>query len=196
MPTSEDEVQPLTEARLTAECETGLNEADSPEENQDVRSHLAEFYEHELGPDELCLRLQSSMASVIKEAQLSLIKSLSLGLRPAWFRTTKAAILQLEQLKTNQHTDLLERELSRIAELQKIYRSTLERTLQEMTEQESRNREPTITPGRWIAAHGTLSVDGDFGERLAESQLEADRLYGEEFASTVRRMTALVELED
>lgn len=196
MPTWEDELSRSTEAGLGAADEAGPGEGDSLKQSEEVQSLLAEFYKHEMEPDWLCRRLESGTAVVIKESQLALVKSLSLGLRLTWFRTTKAAILQLERLKKNQRINLLERQLNKIGELQRSYRETLERTLQEVTEQENRHREPTISQGRWIAIHGTLSVDTDLAERLAESQMEAERLYGDEFAMAVRQLILLVEQDE
>jgi hypothetical protein len=195
MPTWEDQLPPLMKERLAAVSEAGPDERDLLKQREEVQSHLAEFYKHELDPDELCRKLESGTAAVIIEAQLNLVESLSLGLRPAWFRTTKAAILQMERLKKNQRVRLLERQLNKIGELLTSYRETMERALQEVVEKEIWSREPTIGPGRWISIHGALSVDTDMTERLAEAQLQAERLYGEEFATAVKGLRQLADEE-
>lgn len=189
----EEGLPPLTKAKLEAAGKAGPDERDLLRESEEARALLAEFYKRELAPDELCRGLESGTAAVIVETQLKLVESLSLGLRPAWFRTTKAAILQMERLKKNQRVNLLERQLNKIGELLTSYKQTLEKTLQEVTEKETWNREPTISPGRWISIHGTLSVDPDLAERLAEAQLQAERLYGEEFSAAVKELGRLVE---
>jgi hypothetical protein len=191
----EDQLPPLMKERLAAVGEAGPDERDLLKQREEVQSHLAKFYKHELDPDELCRKLERGTAPVIRETQLNLVGSLSLGLRPTWFRTTKAAILQMERLKKNQRVSLLERQLNKIGGLLTSYRETLERALREVTEKETWNREPRITPGRWISIRGTLSVDTDLEERLAESQLEAERLYGEEFAMAVKQLRQLVDEE-
>jgi len=193
MPTWEDGLPPLMKERLAAVGEAEPDERDLLKQREEVQSHLAKFYKHELDPDGLCRRLESGTALVIKETQLSLIGSLSLSLRVTWFRTTKAAILQLERLKNNERVSLLERQLDKIGELQRSYRETLERTLQEVTEKETWNREPRITPGRWISIQGTLSPDSDMTERLAEAQVQAERLCGEEFKTAVKQLRRLVD---
>ncbi|MDM7998917.1 MAG: hypothetical protein QUS33_02660 [Dehalococcoidia bacterium] len=192
----EDELTPTTKERLAGTDEAGPNEKDLANQGVQVQSSLAQFYAEELDLEGLCKRLESGTVEVIREAQSRLVESLSLSSRPAWFRTTKAAILQLESLKKNQRTKLIEQQLGNIARLQAAYRESLEKALHTATEEENRNREPTIAPGRWISIHGTVAADTELAERLAEAELEAERQYGGEFAAVVQTLRQLVEEED
>lgn len=191
----EDESPSPAKERVGAAGEARPDEKEFVIRGEEVQSHLAEFYREELGPEGLRERLQSGTLEVIGEAQSRLVESLSLSCRPAWFRTTKAAILQLEGLKKDQRTDIVKEQLDIIARLQAAYRQTLEMALQEATEEESRKREPSIAPGRWVSIHGTMAADSDLAEKLAEVELEAEKRYAGEFAAAVETLKRLVEEE-
>jgi hypothetical protein len=189
----EDQLPPLMKARLAAIGEPGPEERDLVRQKEEVRCLLAEFYKDDLDPIGLGRKLKSGTSFMIREAQLSLIQSLSLSYSSHGFERREMATLELERLKKDGRVRVIEEGLNKIAEIRRAYRETLESTLLEVNEQEDRLREPMITPGRWIAQRGTLSADTDMAERLAESQLQAEREYGEEFAATIRQLTSLID---
>jgi len=193
MPTWEDQLPPLMRARLAAIGESGPEERDLARQREEAHSLLAEFYRDEPDPVALCRKLKSGSHFMIKEAQLSLIQSLSLSYSSHGFERRKTAILELEKLKKDGKVSLVQESLNKVGRMQTVYREAQEKTLQQVVEERSRSHEPTITRGRWIALHGTLSADCDMTERLAESMIQAEREYGEEFAATIRQLTSLID---
>jgi hypothetical protein len=189
----EDHLPPRMKARLAAIGESRPEERDLVRQKEEARCLLAEFYKDDLDPMGLSGKLKSGTSFMIREAQLSLIQSLSLSYSSHSFERRKIATLELERLKKDGRVRVIEEGLNKIAEIRRACRETLERTLREVTEEEVRNREPMITPGKWITQRVTLSSDTDLAERLAESQLQAERKYGEEFASRVRQLTSLID---
>jgi len=165
MPTWGDELPPVTKSRLAAIGRTEPEERDLANQKEDVQSLLVDFHKDDLDSHGLCRKLKFGTRFMIREAQLSLIESLS----------------------------LIEEGLNKIGELRKACREAQEETPQEATEERSGNHQPTITLGRWIAWHGTLSVDANMAERLAESLLRAERMYGDEFAAAIRQVTLLID---
>jgi hypothetical protein len=193
MATWEEDLPPLTKAKLAAAGESGPEERELARQKKEVQSLLANFYKDDLDPVAFCRELKSGTPFMIREAQLSLVQSLSLSYSSHNFERRKTAILDLERLKKNQSVGLIEDGLNKIGEMQRAYREAQEKALEEVTEERSRNHQPTIGPGRWIALHGTVSVDADMTERLAESLLQAERTYGHEFAETIRQLTSLID---
>jgi benzoyl-CoA reductase/2-hydroxyglutaryl-CoA dehydratase subunit BcrC/BadD/HgdB len=188
-----DNLPPYMKARLAAAGETGASEKDSLKGKEFVHSVLARFYRGDLDSNALCQELRGATLTMIREAQINLIDSLSLSYSSHAFDQRRAAILGLEDLKDDPRKSAIEGTLNRIGHLQSLYRESQEEVLEELDQEKERHFEDVAMRTRRMALQAVLSADAEVTERLAESLLEAERKYGDEFAAVNRQLKRQVE---
>jgi len=144
----------------------------TPEEREKIREHekikslLAKFYKGCLTPNGLWQKLKGSNHSVLKEAQIMLINSLSFRNSSRDFNLRKDGILAIETLKKDQNISLIESILNEINLLQKEYMKIIENianNLKSEIEKNPQSRVKTIKQGeKIIVTH--LSVEEALNE--------------------------------
>ena len=123
----EKDLPPIARERLTRIGELTQEEKEKMIDSERVNSILSEFYQGQIAPESLWKRLkEEGKPSLLKEAQMRLIDSLSFGSTPAELQRKRDGILAIETLKEEQNTSIVELNLNLIEDLQKNYRAEIE----------------------------------------------------------------------
>jgi len=160
-------------------------------DEEKLRSLTAEFYKGRLDRDGLWQKLKGSAPSLLKEAQLTFIDSIGIGISPDEFQRRKDAVLAVETLKTRQNTSAIENVLDSLKVLQNDYREGKERAARELravieSNPQSRMQHVRAPDGRIVQA--ALSVDEAVQIRLAEFLAEHEERYGVKFAGLLEKL--------
>jgi hypothetical protein len=123
----EKDLPPIARERLTRIGELTQEEKEKMIDSEKVNYLLSEFYQGQIAPESLWKRLkEEGKPSLLKEAQLRLIDSLSFGSTPAELQRKRDGILAIETLKEEQNTSIVELNLNLMEDLQKRYRAEIE----------------------------------------------------------------------
>jgi len=123
----EKELPPIARERLARIGESSQEEKERMVDSERVNSLLSEFYQGQIDPESLWKRLkEEGRPSLLREAQIRLIDSLSLGSTPAELQRRREGILAIETLKEEQNTSIVELNLNLMEDLQKRYRAEVE----------------------------------------------------------------------
>jgi len=96
-------------------------------DSEKVSSLLSEFYQGQINPESLWKRLkEEGKPSLLKEAQVRLVDSLSFGVPSAELQRKREGVLAIETLKGEQNTAVIELNLNQLEELQKSYRAEID----------------------------------------------------------------------
>ncbi len=96
-------------------------------DSEKVNSILSEFYQGQIDTESLWKRLrEEGKPSLLKEAQIRLIDSLSFGSTPSEMQRKRDGILAIETLKSEQNTSIVELNLNLMEDLQKRYSKEIE----------------------------------------------------------------------
>jgi hypothetical protein len=154
-----------------------------------VTSLLSEFYQGQIDPESLWKRLkEEGNPSLLKEAQVKLVDSLSFGVPPAELQRKREGILAIETLKEEQNTSVIEFNLNRLEELQKTYKAEVDRAyngIRAEVEKDPRLRMKQVQQGQNTMVV-QLSVDEAI-KQLPQWQdflSEQGKRYSQEFAAT------------
>ena len=164
----------------------------TPEEREKIRDHekikslLAKFYKGRLTSNGLWKKLKGINHSVLKDAQIMLINSLSFKNSSHDFNLRKDGILAIETLKKDQNISIIESLLNEINLLQKKYTKIIENmanNLKAEIEKNPQSRIKTIKQGeKIIVIH--LSVEEALNENpqwkkfLTEHEEEYNQKFG------------------
>jgi len=122
------DLSPIARERLAKIGELTEEEKERMVDSEKVTSLLSEFYQGQINPESLWKRLkEEGKPSLLKEAQVRLVDSLSFGVPPAELQRKREGILAIETLKEEQNTSVIELNLNRLEELQKRYRAEIDR---------------------------------------------------------------------
>jgi len=125
----EDNLPPIVRQRLATIGELSPEEKENMVASERVDSLLSEFHEGRIDPEGLWKRLKEERKpSILKQAQMKLVDSLSLGSTPAETKRKRDGILAIETLKKEQNTSVLELDLDLVEDLQERYRAEAEQT--------------------------------------------------------------------
>ena len=123
----EKDLSPIARERLARIGELTQEEKERMIDSEKVNSLLSEFYQGQINPESLWKRLkEEGKPSLLKEAQMRLIDSLSFGSTPAELQRKRDGILAIETLKEAQNTSIVELNLNLVEDLQKRYRAEIE----------------------------------------------------------------------
>ncbi len=124
----EQDLSPIARQRLARLGELTQKERERMVDSEKVTSLLSEFYQGQIDPESLWKKLkEEGKPSLLKEAQVKLVDSLSFGVPAAELQRKREGILAIETLKEEQNTSVIEFNLSRLEELQKTYRAEIDR---------------------------------------------------------------------
>jgi len=97
--------------------------------SEKVNSLLSEFYQGAIDPEGLWQRLKvEDKPSLLRETQLRLVDSLNFNSIPTELQMRRDGILAIETLKKEQNTSVVESNLNLVEDLQKRYKTEMEKT--------------------------------------------------------------------
>ena len=136
----EKDLSPIARERLTKIGELTQEEKEKMIDSEKVNSILSEFYQGQIDPESLWKKLkEESKPSILQEAQVKLVDSLSFGSTPAELQRKRDGILAIESLKKERNTSVIELNLSLIEDLQKRYRAEIEQAYNGIKAEVERN---------------------------------------------------------
>jgi hypothetical protein len=135
---------------------------------------------------------EAGKPSLLKEAQVRLVDSLSFGVPPAELQRKREGILAIETLKEEQNTSVIELNLNRLEELQKRYRAEIDRAyngIRTEVEKDPRLRMKQVQQGQNTMVV-QLTVDEAIKQLPQWQDFLADqgKRYSQEFASTKEKL--------
>jgi hypothetical protein len=185
----EQDLSPIARERLSRLGELTQEERERMVDSEKVTSLLSEFYQGQIDPESLWKRLkEEGNPSLLKEAQVKLVDSLSFGVPPAELQRKREGILAIETLKEEQNTSVIEFNLNRLEELQKTYKAEVDRAyngIRAEVEKDPRLRMKQVQQGQNTMVV-QLSVDEAI-KQLPQWQdflSEQGKRYSQEFAAT------------
>jgi len=123
----EKDLPPIARERLAKIGELTREEKEKTIDSEKVESLLSEFYQGQLDPEGLWRRLkEQATPSLLRQVQIKLVDSFSLGTPPAELEKRRKGILAIETLKEGQNTSIVELSLNLMEGLQKSYKAEIE----------------------------------------------------------------------
>jgi hypothetical protein len=123
----EKDLSPIARERLARIGDLTQEEKQKMLDSEKVDSILSEFYQGQIDPESLWKRLkEEGRPSLLREAQVRLVDSLTFGITPAELQRKKEAVLAIESLKQDQNTSIIEMNFRRMGDLQNKYRAEIE----------------------------------------------------------------------
>lgn len=194
----EEKLSPLAREKLAKIGEPTPEEKERMRDQEKIKSLLAEFYKGELDPNDLWRRLkEENKPYLLKEAQLRLIDSLSLGSSPVELQKRREGILAIETLKEDQNTSMIELNLNSIEGLQKRAKEEMEQVYNNLKAQVERNPQLRVRQqqvrtqqGQQMTMISELTVDEAIKQlpQWQQFQAEYNKRYSQEFAKVIEKL--------
>jgi hypothetical protein len=189
----EKDLSPIARERLAKIGKPTREEKEKMLDSAKVTSLLSEFYQGQIEPESLWKRLkEEGKPSLLREAQVRLVDSLSFGIPPAELQRKREGILAIETLKEEQNTSVIELNLNRMEELQKRYRAEIEQAYHGMRAEVERN--PRLRVKQVQQGQNTVVVQLTVDEAIKQLPQWQDFLsnqekrYSQEFTSTMEKL--------
>jgi len=189
----EKELPPIARERLARIGESSQEEKERMVDSERVNSLLSEFYQGQIDPESLWKRLkEEGRPSLLREAQIRLIDSLSLGSTPAELQRRREGILAIETLKEEQNTSIVELNLNLMEDLQKRYRAEVEQAYNSIRAEVERN--PQLRVKQIQQGQSTMIVQLTVDEAIKQLPQWKDflsnheRRYSQEFAKVMDKL--------
>jgi hypothetical protein len=189
----EKDLPPIARERLAKIGEFTQEEKDKLVDSEKVNSLLSEFYQGQIDPESLWKRLrEEGKPSLLREAQMRMIDSLSFGSTPVELQRKKDGILAIETLKEEQNTSIVELNLSLIEDLQKRYRAEIEQAYNSIRAEVEGN--PQLRLKQVQQGQNTMIVQLSVDEAIKQLPQWRDFLsdqekrYSQEFAKVVEKL--------
>lgn len=189
----ENGLSPIARERLARIGEATPEERQKILDSDKVDFLLSAFYRGEIDSEGLWKRLrEEGKPSLLREAQLKLIDSLSFGTAAADLERKKNAILAIESLKEARDTSTVEANLNRLKDLQKTYKAEIDRAYDGMKAEVERN--PRLRVKQVQQGQSTMVVQLTVDEAIKQIPQWRDFLanqekrYSQEFAKIIDRL--------
>jgi hypothetical protein len=189
----EKDLSPIARERLAKIGKPTREEKEKMLDSAKVTSLLSEFYQGQIEPESLWKRLkEEGKPSLLREAQVRLVDSLSFGIPPAELQRKREGILAIETLKEEQNTSVIELNLNRMEELQKRYRAEIEQAYNGIRAEVEKN--PRLRMKQVQQGQNTMVVQLTIDEAIKQLPQWQDFLsnqekrYSQEFASTKEKL--------
>ena len=189
----EQDLSPIARERLAKIGELTQEEKERMGDSENVTSLLSEFYQSQIDPESLWKRLkEEGKPSLLKQAQVRLVDSLSFGAPTDELRRKREGILAIETLKEQQNTSAIELNLNGLEGLQKRYRAEIDQAyngIRAEVEKDPRLRMKQVQQGQ-----NTMVVQLTVDEAIKQLPQWQDFLssqgkrYSQEFASTKEKL--------
>jgi hypothetical protein len=189
----EKDLPPIARDRLAKIGELTPEEKERMLDSEKVDSLLSEFYQGQIDPESLWKRLkEEGKPSLLREAQLRLVDSLTFGITPAELQRKRDGILAMESLKKGQNTSVIELSLKRMEDLQKRYRAEIEQAYDSIKTEVERN--PRLRVKQVQQGQNTMVIQLTVDEAVKQLPQWRDFLsnqekrYSQEFAGVIDRL--------
>ena len=180
----EKDLPPIARERLARIGELTREEKEKVIDSEKVNSLLSEFYQGQIAPESLWKKLkEEGKPSLLREAQIRLVDSLSFGSTPAELQRKRDGILAIETLKEGQNTSIVELNLNLIEDLQKRYRAEIEQAYNGIRSEVERNPQLRVK-------QVPLSIDEAI-KQLPQWQdflSDQEKRYSQEFAKVMEKL--------
>ena len=187
------ELPPIARERLARIGKLSQEEKEKMADSDRVNSLLSEFYQGQIDPESLWKRLKKEgRPSLLREAQVRLIDSLSFGSTPAELQRRREGILAIETLKDEQNTSIVELNLNLMEDLQKRYVAELEQAYNSIKAEVERN--PQLRVKQIQKGQSTMVVQLSVDEAIKQLPQWGDflsnqeRRYSQEFAEVMDKL--------
>ncbi len=189
----EKDLPPIARDRLAKIGELTSEEKERMLDSEKVDSLLSEFYQGQIDPESLWKRLkEEGKPSLLREAQLRLVDSVSFGITPAELQRKRDGILAMESLKKGQNTSVIELSLKRMEDLQKRYRAEIEQAYNSIRAEVERN--PRLRVKQVQQGQNTMVIQLTVDEAVKQLPQWRDFLsnqekrYSQEFAGVIEKL--------
>jgi len=189
----EKDLPPIARERLARIGELTREEKEKVIDSEKVNSLLSEFYQGQIAPESLWKKLkEEGKPSLLREAQIRLVDSLSFGSTPAELQRKRDGILAIETLKEGQNTSIVELNLNLIEDLQKRYRAEIEQAYNGIRSEVERN--PQLRVKQVPQGQNTMIVQLSVDEAIKQLPQWQDflsnqeRRYSQEFAKVMEKL--------
>jgi hypothetical protein len=188
----EKDLSPIARERLAKIGELSREEKEKMIDSEKVNSLLSEFYQGQIDPESLWKRLkEEGKPSLLREAQVRLVDSLSFGSTPAELQRKRGGILAIETLKEEQNTSIIELNLNLMEDLQKRYRAEIEQAYNGIRAEVERN--PRLRVKQVQQGRNTMVIQLTVDEAIKQLPQWRDFLsnqekrYSQEFARVMEK---------
>lgn len=189
----EKDLPPIARERLAKIGDLTQEEKEKMVDSERVNSLLSEFYQGQIDPESLWKRLkEEGKPSLLREAQIRLIDSLSFESTPAKLQRKRDGILAIETLKEEQNTSIVELNLNLMEDLQKRYRAEMEQAYNGIRAEVERN--PQLRVKQVQQGQNTMVVQLGVDEAIKQLPQWQDFLsdqekrYSQEFAKVMEKL--------
>jgi len=187
------DLPPLARERLAKIGELTPEEKEKMVDSEKVDSLLSEFYLGQIDSDSLWKKLkEEGKPSLLREAQMRLIDSLSFGSTIVELQRKRDGILAIETLKEEQNTSIVELNLNLVEDLQKRYRAEMEQAYNGIRTEVERN--PQLMVKQVQQEQSTMLVQLSVDEAIKQLPQWQDFLsnqekrYSQEFAKLTEKL--------
>lgn len=189
----EKDLSPIARERLAKIGDLTQEEKEKMVDSERVNSLLSEFYQGQIDPESLWKRLkEEGKPSLLREAQIRLVDSLSFGSTPAELRRKRDGILAIETLKEGQNTSIVELNLNLVEELQKRYKAEIEQAYNGIRTEVEGN--PQLRVKQFQQGQNAMAVQLSVDEAIKQLPQWQDFLsdqekrYSQEFAKVMEKL--------
>jgi len=188
-----EDLPPLARERLAKIGELTAEEKKKMVDDEKVNSLLSEFYLGQIDSDNLWKKLkEESKPSLLREAQMRLIDSLSFGTTPIELQRKRDGILAIETLKEEQNTSTVELTLNLMEDLQKRYKAEIEQAYSSIKAEVERN--PQLRVKQVQQGQNTMMVQLSIDEAIKQLPQwrdflsEQEKRYSQEFTKLMEKL--------
>ena len=188
-----EDLPPLARERLARVGELTAEEKEKMVDDEKVNSLLSEFYLGQIDSDNLWKKLkEESKPSLLREAQMRLIDSLSFGTTPIELQRKRDGILAIETLKEEQNTSTVELTLDLMEDLQKRYKAEIEQAYGSIKDEVERN--PQLRVKQVQQGQNTMMVQLSIDEAVKQLPQwrdflsEQEKRYSQEFTKLMEKL--------
>ena len=188
-----EDLPPLARERLAKIGELTAEEKEKMVDDEKVNSLLSEFYLGQIDSDNLWKKLrEESKPSLLREAQMRLIDSLSFGTTPIELQRKRDGILAIETLKKEQNTSTVELTLNLMEDLQKRYKAEIEQAYSSIKAEVERN--PQLRAKQVQQGQNTMMVQLSIDEAIKQLPQwrdflsEQEKRYSQEFTKLMEKL--------
>ena len=189
----ENDLSPIARERLARIGQLTPEEEEKMLDSEKVNSLLSEFYQGQIDPERLWKKLkEEGKPSLLREAQVRLVDSLSFGSTSAELQRKRDGILAIETLKKEQNTSTIELNLKRMEDLQKRYRAEIEQAYKDIRAEVERN--PQLRVKQVQQGQNTMVIQLTVDEAIKQLPQWQDFLsnqeksYSQEFARVIGKL--------
>jgi hypothetical protein len=189
----ENDLSPIARERLARIGQLTPEEEEKMLDSEKVNSLLSEFYQGQIDPERLWKKLkEEGKPSLLREAQVRLVDSLSFGSTSAELQRKRDGILAIETLKKEQNTSTIEVSLKRMEDLQKRYGAEIEQAYNSIRAEVERN--PRLRVKQVQQGQNTMVVQLTVDEAIKQLPQWQDFLsnqgkrYSQEFARVIEKL--------